>query len=110
MPKDIEALRHWIFVCVVVASAATTAVPFIYSFFPWRLRPIGKLFMIQSISFALAMDVTALFMMWPTDNILLLFWIDALVLTFIAASSALMAIWLVGRMIQAKKGDRDDSR
>lgn len=100
MTDDIKVLTMWIFICVVIASIGTTAVPILYAFFPWRLRPIGKLFMLQSISFALAIDLTALFLVWPLDNVQVLFWINALVFTFIAATTASMATWLLRMLVR----------
>lgn len=106
MTHNVDVLTAWILVCVIVAAIGTTAVPILYSFFPWRSRPIGKLFMLQSISYALAIDLTVLFFLWPTDNILVLFWINAAVFTFISMTSISMAIWFVTRMClyTSKKG------
>lgn len=109
MTHDIDVLTAWILVCVIIAAIGTTLVPFIYAFFPWRLRPIGKLFMLQSVSFALAMDITALFMLWPIKNILVLFWIDAFALTFIALTSIAMALWLLSKMFLYTKKDNNDA-
>lgn len=108
MTHDIEVLKAWILVCVVIASIGATSVPVLYSFFPWRLRPIGKLFMLQSISFALALDFTVVFNVWPPKNILVLFWVNAFVFTFIAASTTSMAVWFASRMcLYPKKGTED---
>lgn len=110
MTHDIKVLTAWILVCVIIAAIGTTAVPILYSFFPWRSRPIGKLFMLQSVSFALAIDLTVLFFLWPTSNILVLFWINAAVFTFISTTSISMAVWFVTRMrIYSKKGTEDAS-
>lgn len=110
MTHDIKVLTAWILVCVIMAAIGTTAVPILYSFFPWRLRPIGKLFMLQSISFALAIDLTVLFFLWPPENILVLFWINAAVFTFISVTSMSMAIWFATKMcIYPKKGAQDAS-
>lgn len=98
MTQDMKVLTAWIFLCVLLAAVGTTTVPIIYSFYPWRLRPIGRLFMLQSISFALATDLTAMFMLWPPNNLLVMFWINALVFSFIAVTTLSTAIWLLARM------------
>jgi hypothetical protein len=110
MTHDIKVLTAWIFACVLVAAVGTTLVPILYAFFPWRMRPIGKLFMLQSIAFALAIDLTALFMLWPTQNILLLFWLNAFIFTFIAGVSISLAVWFLTKMcIYPRKKDRQDA-
>ena len=93
MTRDLDVLRSWINVVVTITAICVTAVPLIYSFSPWRLRPLGKLYMWQSVSFAAAFDLGVLFMFWRPD-ILLIFWISAFVYTAIAGSTASMAFYI----------------
>jgi hypothetical protein len=104
MTEDIEVLMFWIKVAVVVASIGTTAVPVLYAFSPWRTYLFGRLFMLQALSFAAAMDLTTLFTFWQPKNILVVFWIDVIVLTAIAISTSLLVImmWLVPRREERK--------
>ena len=92
---DLEALRLWVRVCLVVAAIWTTAFPILYLFSPWRLTGLGKVLMLQGIAFALAMDLTAAFNFWmPIHRMKLAYIIDALVLTFIAASTGALTVML----------------
>ena len=98
MNRDIEALRMYIFVVVVLASLGVTSIPVIYSFSAWRSTPLGRAYMTKAISFAVAMDMTLLFMIWSPANILIRFWINAILLTGIGLTSFWMAwqIWSIG--------------
>lgn len=106
MTRDIHTLQAWIRVVVFVAAICTTTLPVLYaSLFPWRRRRLGQLFMLQAIAFALAMDLTALFSIWGKKiDILILFWIDATVLTLVAVSSLLLAIFMLRLRFPSKKG------
>lgn len=102
MTQDVDVLITWLMVVIVIAALAATTVPILYSFFPWRQYKVGRLFMFQSVSFAAAVDLTVLFQFW-VPNILVLFWINALVFTAIAASTSL-TVWTLWRIIHPRKG------
>lgn len=112
MTHDINVLRAWIRIVLIVAAICTTAVPLLYSFSPWRSRRLGQLFMLQAVSFAVAIDLSLLFSYWrpktTEDNILLLFWVDASVLTMIAISTAALAWMMVLLNYRKKKGRKDE--
>jgi hypothetical protein len=108
MTDDIEVLRMWIRVVLIIAAVCTTSVPVLFAFTPWRSRLIGKLFMTQAISFAVAMDLSALFSIWQPKNILVVFWVDAVVLSAIAISTFLFTAWLWNPTKYYKKGKKDN--
>ena len=87
MTHDIHLLTLWIQGCLILAAISTTAFPVLYAFAPWWSTRLGRGLMIQGIAFALAIDLTLLFTFWETDNILLLFWVNAVVLTLLAFAS-----------------------
>ena len=99
---DIDVLAVWILICVIVAAIGTTAVPILYSFSPWRSHLLGQLFMLQAISFALAVDFTALFAVWSPKNILVMFWVNTIVFTAIAVSTSSLAL-LMWKLNHPKK-------
>lgn len=107
MTHDARVLMDWIKVVTIVAAVCTTSVPVIYSFSPWYRSMLGRLFMMKALSFALAMDLSVVFMFWKPSNILILFWIDAIVLTIIAGSTAALAV-LIWKMNHPK--EKRDSR
>ena len=102
MTRDVEVLRAWLLVVVVIAAIGATAVPIIYSFLPWRKHRIGAAFMVQAISFAVALDMSVLFAFWTPEDILILFWVEAMMFTAIAASTTTLA-WITIRLRYPKR-------
>lgn len=98
MTHNIDILTTWIRIVAIVTAVCTTSVPMLYSVFPWRTRRFGQIFMLQAIAFAVAMDMTVLFSYWHPKDILIIFWVDAVVLSVVAASTAAFAI-LIGYQI-----------
>jgi hypothetical protein len=94
MTQDIEVLKVWIRVVVSIAALGATSVPFVYSFSSWRERPLGRVLMLQAVTFAAAIDLSALFSFWA-PNILVIFWVDIFVLSGIAISTSMLAymVW-----------------
>jgi type IV secretory pathway TraG/TraD family ATPase VirD4 len=92
MTRDVAVLQQYIRIVVVIAAICTTSVPIIYAFSRWYKSLLGQLFMLQSVSFAAAMDLTTVFMYWKPKDILIVFWADVLVLTGIAVSTLLLAV------------------
>lgn len=106
MTRDIEVLRTWFFVVFVIAVIGTNAVPIIYSFSPWRSRLIGRLFMVQAVAFAAAIDISLMVRFLRPSSVLALFWIQTLVFTGIAGATFTLAwgIWSLNH--PRKKGKR----
>lgn len=102
MTQDIKVLTTWILICVFVAAVGSTAVPILYAFSNWRARRLGQLFMLQAVAFAIAIDFTFLFNIWTPKSILVLFWLNALVFTFIAASTTALT-WYMWKLNHPKK-------
>lgn len=102
MTEDIEVLTAWILAVALITAACTTAVPILYAFSPWRSRKLGRLFMLQALSFAAAIDLSVLFMIWTPPSILVVFWANALMLTAIAVSTSALAT-LMWKMNHPKK-------
>jgi hypothetical protein len=94
MTEDLDVLLLWYRVVCVICSLTTTAVPILYSFTPWRTRLFGKLFMVQAISFAIAMDFTTLFAFWRPTSILIVFWVSIGMLSLIGISTSGLAIMM----------------
>lgn len=87
MPQDIETLKRWITVCLIVAGLCATLIPVLYAFSAWNTSWLGRAFMAYTVAMALVIDTTALFQFWHPINISVLFWINAVMFTLIAASS-----------------------
>lgn len=94
MTRDITVLRTWILIVAVIAALGTNAVPIMYFFTPWRQKMLGRLFMFQSLAFATAMNLSVIFTLWRPQDILVIFWVNAIVLTTIAISTSALA-WMI---------------
>jgi hypothetical protein len=110
MTHDMNVLRTWILICVVLAAMGATAVPIIYSFSPWRSRRLGQIFMLKAVSFAAALDMTVVFAFWTPHNILIEFWVEAIVFSAIAVSTSAQAflIWQLRRKNARERGRKSD--
>jgi len=97
MTRDVEVLRAWLLVVVIIAAIGATAVPILYSILPWRTHRIGPPFMLKSITMAAALDMTVVFAFWTPRDILVMFWIEAIVFTAIAISTTTL-VWVTIRM------------
>lgn len=108
MTQDIEVLQFWLRIVCVIACVTTTAVPVIYAFAPWRTRLFGRLFMLQAVSFAAAIDLITLFAFWRPDNILIVFWVEVIVISGIAVSTLLLTVmmWVTAYKNAPKRGGR----
>lgn len=102
MTRDVELLRLWLRIAVVVASIGATSFPLVYAFSPWRRSPLGRVMMLLGVSLAFAMDLTVLFMFWRPANILVMFWVNAIIISGIAVSTFSLT-WLVWRMNYSKR-------
>lgn len=97
MTRDVEVLRAWLLIVVVIAAIGATAVPVLYSFLPWRKHRIGPPFMLQAVVFAGAIDSTVLFAFWRPSDILVMFWVQAMIFTGIAISTTTL-VWVTIRL------------
>jgi hypothetical protein len=93
MSHDVQTLRQWLFVVVVIAGVGATSVPFLYSFTGWRKSRLGKLFMFKSLAFATLVDLFVLFKFWhPNIYVIVLFY--AVVFTAVATFSIGLSIYI----------------
>jgi hypothetical protein len=90
--NDVATLIQWIRVFTFAAAICTTSVPAIYAFYPWRTRRFGQLFMLQAISFAIALDTSAVFSVWRPKHIVIIFFADLVFLALISASTFGLAL------------------
>ena len=94
MTHNIDELRRWLEVCFVVASIGTTLVPIIYAASPWYKSRLGRLFMLQATSFAVAMDLNIVFLFWTPANRPLFYLVNSLVFTIIAFATSALALMM----------------
>lgn len=94
MTHDVELLTKWVHTCLAVAAFCSTSFPVLYAFSPWYSTLLGRFLMLQAVSFALAIDMTLLFQFWVPSDILVLFWINAIVFTLIAGATFGLTVML----------------
>lgn len=94
---NIDVLQAWATICLVIAAICTTAFPLLYTFSPWYRSRLGRALMLQAIAFSLAMDITALGLLWQPGNIRVVFGIVVFVYTLIAIATAYLTymLWLM---------------
>jgi hypothetical protein len=82
-----------------IAAIFCTLFPIMYSFSRWRQFLLGRILMLTMVSLALAVDLTLLFAYWQPKDILVSFWIEVIVFSLIAISTAGMSykMWQLNR-------------
>lgn len=110
MTQNLDLLRIWIRIALLVAAICTTSFPLLYGFFRWWRRPIGRLLMMQAASFAIAVDLSAVLAFGFPKTPIMRFWVDAVVLTLIAGSSAMLTGFMVKLNFFPKKEQRNEAQ
>jgi hypothetical protein len=93
MTHDVQTLRQWLFVVVVIAGVGATSVPLLYAFTGWRTSRLGKLFMFKSLAFATLVDTFVLFKFWK-PNIYVIALVYTIVFAAIATFSVGMSLYI----------------
>lgn len=94
MNTDVETLIAWIRGFLWVAAVSATAFPLLYAFSPWFKSTLGRCIMGQSLSLALAIDVTLLFQYWDSAEQTTIFWINLFVFGSVAAATSALTCYL----------------
>lgn len=96
MTRDLVVLQWWIQVCLTVAAVCATSFPVIWAFSRWWETLLGRLLMLQGVSFALAINLTLVFRTWPpTHHIELALITTAVVFGLIALSTSLLTATMI---------------
>jgi len=94
MTRDPATLLLWAQGCLWIAAITTTAFPVLYFFSPWYVSRIGRSLMVYGVAYALIVDTTLLFQYWHPDEILVLFWINAVMFSLVAFSATVITLTL----------------
>lgn len=97
MTAELERLEHWLHIFLITAAVCTTLFPLLWAFSPWYRTLVGRLLMLQSIALALAIDVTTYyqFVEIKPDDIMFIFWLNAVVFGLIALASVLLTVTMI---------------
>lgn len=101
MTEEVQTLLRWIQTCLAFAAFSTTLFPFLYLFSPWYKTKLGRVLMLQSVAFALAIDLTLVFSFWTPTNIYVVLWLNVIVFSLIAISTGLLT-WAMWRINHGK--------
>lgn len=89
----VDSLRLLVRIALIIGAICSTSLPALYAFSPWRSRTIGKLFMAQALALAATIDLWCILQLWP-PNLLVHYYLDAVVLTAVALATAGLTIFL----------------
>lgn len=88
MPQDLETVMAITRTMGVIAAVCVSTFPALYMFSPWYSSPVGRAVMIQSLSVALAIDISIVFQFIDApDDLLTILIINVVVLGFICLAS-----------------------
>lgn len=101
---NIDTVLQWTQTFLAIAAICTTAFPLLYLFSPWYRSQLGRAVMIQSVSVALALDVSAVYQFWTfTTNLRTIMIINVGVLALISVASLYQTTMLVYYNFSSKK-------
>lgn len=108
MTHDLETLMHWLKGFLIVAAICTTLFPLVWAFSPWWSTAVGRLVMLQSVAFALAIDATLYFQVVEIDmdHILTIFWVQAVIFGLIALASVSLTYTVIRMNYFSRKEER----
>jgi len=90
MKLNVDNMLILIRVCVVLAAIFTLAFPVLYAFSPWYKSWLGRALMIQAIAFANAVGLTAFYMFWPPESIMVRLTVGVASYLFIAGATGFL--------------------
>lgn len=95
MPSDVQTVLYWSRVFLIIAAISVTAFPLLYAFSPWYRSRLGRAVMLQSVSVALAVDLSAIFQFKEITNLHVVLMINIGVLAFISVTSLYLTATLL---------------
>jgi hypothetical protein len=116
MSVDIDTIRTYLRVCMIIAAVCTTAFPLLYAFSPWYRSVLGRALMIQAIGFALILDITAFYTLVDGENVKVKLWVYTFGFTYIALAAAFLTsrLWEINHRVRKNQeknlGRRDTDR
>lgn len=97
MTRDLETLQQSLLIFLWVAAVCTTIFPVLWAFSRWWSTLLGRLLMLEGVALALAVDLTLAFQYIEVtpDDLLLIFWLNAIVFGLIALASVLLTFTMI---------------
>jgi hypothetical protein len=97
MPSDVESLLHWTRIMLLATAICVTLFPLLYGLIaPWYNSHLGRAVLLQSVSVALIIDITAYAQFWPfTADFKKLLIINVVCFSFISLASLYLTTTLL---------------
>ena len=108
MPSDVESLLQWSRIMLAITACCVTLFPLLYGLIaPWYRSHLGRAVLLQSVSVALAVDISAYAQFWTlTEDIQKMFLINVVFLGFISLTSLYLTAALI--FINIRKYSREN--
>lgn len=103
MTHDPESLEILIKVFAVIAAIFTTSCPLIYMFSPWYSTPLGRVVMLQAVTFASILDMNAVFKFWRPENRIVVIWLSMIEYGLVALATGSLT-YMIWQLNHKKKG------
>jgi hypothetical protein len=89
MPNDVQTLLSILRVVLVIAAVSVTVFPLLYGLFsPWYKSHLGRAVLLEALSVAFAIDISAYAQFFrTTTNALTIFWVNVSFLVVISLAS-----------------------
>jgi hypothetical protein len=102
--RDVETLRHWSRVILIVTAVCVTLFPVLYaSFSPWYRSKLGIAVMLQSLSIALTIDYSAgRRYIFPDADPVSVLWIYIVLMSLVCLTSLFLTAVLLFLMLHPK--------
>jgi len=95
MTGEYEFLVNLFRTFLFIAAVCTTLVPVVFAFSEWNQSPLGRVFMLQAVAFAAAVDTVALFRFWRPDGTNTVITVYAIMFGLISVGTASVAWQIV---------------
>lgn len=92
---DVETLKTWLAVCLVIASVCTTLFPILYSFSPWYKSWLGRALMLQAVAFSITLDLTLVFYLVQGEPDIVRLYAYCISFSFIAGATAFLTYKMI---------------
>ena len=109
LPDNLEEVRQASLIFLTVAALASTMFPLLWAFFPWWSTVMGRILMLQSVCFAVALDLTVVFRFWsPVDHLHFTLFINFFVFMGLATASVLMTALMLRLNLQRRRSESSE--
>ena len=109
LPENLEEVRQITMVFLSVAAVSSTVFTVLWAFWPWYSTSMGRIFMLQSVSLSLALDLTLFFRFYfPVDHLYVILFVNFFVFGGLATSTLLMMLVMLRKNVKKRRKEPVD--